>query len=1051
MKNIKIILFTLLALVIVLVAASCGEVTESISVSETDKFQSVYVLGQELNLSGGVLKVEGGGKTSEIPLDSDGVTVSGYDSNKLGKQTVTVEYNGATAEITVTVAERMTVNNVITDYLVGDVFDKSRGNVKITDYDGTSRTVQLSDSAVSVSKTVFDEPAMGLDVKVTYRDGGEVIEGSFKANVYAVESVELRRPNKITYGSHYEGAPDASGGYFILKGNGGTIRREAGLTSDMISGLDVSVVNEENPEKTQQLTVTYGGKTYTYEVQISYTSISLFNDNKAAFDEIVWDGESEPKIGDTTGALAVKLMNAYLDMNDTERAAIEADYVFDVARTAMMWGFDVWGNDILLFKDAFAIEYGETVLYLKSYDKVKEALALFDDEDSAIYTVAPLLLDLIEMYGDQVIYENETTRICFSTYPVMDRYALTVMEAMLEHAIDIYDTVKDVPEGCEGEDILAYSTVIEAAITKMLSKSYINEYPDIYYLVSDWRGANDLFDIFYNYLYEAGKENVIAFFSAYGLPSSVYELYRYVEAAVVAMDDIRVGRYTDTSNFFYNYFAALKCAEEIKSKTESMEKYVYKNVSLNKIIGVDGSQKIDFEVMFDYMRTVSGGYYDLSAGLLDVAEYEAIIKEYVSLLENVLNTEGYESSDAYGESVKSIFDKFVALSPMQQYNLISTFCSRYSHGIPEFAFDDSGENAEKTTLFALIINDFMRSKLSDGNAEIYNDLILAIEVYANRFGYAEWEDDFVSRMNKLASKVGSLEGADSDNFAYYLSGAYTKYAKIKDELNSTPDLGDFEDEFSALNNAVVDMHTAYYYMSVTGAHNYNYFLASFEKASEIAERILKNAPESVIAAYYHAPLFEAYPEDTEKGEAAVFWTYDCAINTYRSRYIDMLVFFDSAEVNIYDVYLEKGIDKFLLVYYDMISAFVNQTEGEGPVFDKTKTLAAIEAFRALDSSTKALFMMLEADKDMYYSALAEFIAEAFTEAAAEVATKLYALENSYYNYDVTASDVALTSIREILSELKTLYNELEGEDKASFEPLESAYLYYVEKCEKILG
>ena len=88
MKNIKIILFTLLALVIVLVAASCGEVTESISVSETDKFQSVYVLGQELNLSGGVLKAEGGGKTSEIPLDSDGVTVSGYDSNKLGKQTV---------------------------------------------------------------------------------------------------------------------------------------------------------------------------------------------------------------------------------------------------------------------------------------------------------------------------------------------------------------------------------------------------------------------------------------------------------------------------------------------------------------------------------------------------------------------------------------------------------------------------------------------------------------------------------------------------------------------------------------------------------------------------------------------------------------------------------------------------------------------------------------------------------------------------------------------------------------------------------------------------
>ena len=134
-----------------------------------------------------------------------------------------------------------------------------------------------------------------------------------------------------------------------------------------------------------------------------------------------------------------------------------------------------------------------------------------------------------------------------------------------------------------------------------------------------------------------------------------------------------------------------------------------------------------------------------------------------------------------------------------------------------------------------------------------------------------------------------------------------------------------------------------------------------------------------------------------------------------------------------------------------MSAFVNKTEESTDVFDKEKTLLAIESFRLLDSSTKALFMMLEADKDMYYSALALFISEEFTEGAAEVATKLYSLENSYYNYDVTASDVALSSVREILGQLKALYEKLDGADKESFEPLEEAYLYYVEKCEKILG
>ena len=106
MKSLKIVLFMIVALAILLFAVSCGEVTESVAVSDTADFQSVYVLGQELDLSGGILKVEGGGKTTEIPLDSDKVSVSGYNKDQLGKQTVTVTYNGVSTEITVTVVER---------------------------------------------------------------------------------------------------------------------------------------------------------------------------------------------------------------------------------------------------------------------------------------------------------------------------------------------------------------------------------------------------------------------------------------------------------------------------------------------------------------------------------------------------------------------------------------------------------------------------------------------------------------------------------------------------------------------------------------------------------------------------------------------------------------------------------------------------------------------------------------------------------------------------------------------------------------------------------
>ena len=1051
MKSVKIILLSILMLAAVLLAVSCGEVTESVSISDTSSIQTVYVLGQELNLSGGALKAEGGGKTSEIPITSDGVSVSGYDKDKLGKQTVTVTYNGVSTEFTVTVVERMVVNNVLTDYLVGDAFDKSRGNIKITDYDGTSRTVQLSSDAVSVSGFTSDAPATGLDVKVTYTDGGETIEGGVKVNVYAVETVELRRPNKVTYGSHYEGAPDVSGAYFILKGNGGAIRREVGITSDMVSGLDVSVVSAENPTADQILTVTYNGQPYTYKIQIDYTNVSMFLDNRAAFDAVDWNGANEPVIADDLGELAIELMTAYSDMNDDDKAEIDKEYVFDVARTAMMWGFDVWAKSIRLFEGVFAIEYGETVLYLESYDKVKEALLLFDDEDSAIYTMAPILLELIEAYGDKVVYENDSTRIYFSSYPVMDRYDLTVMEAMLEHAIGVYDAVAGIPSGCTPDELVNYAAIIENTIANMTKKSYVNDYPDLYYLVSAWREGNDLFDIFYNYFYKTEKLSVMSVLASYGLPSAVYDLYRYVEATVIAMDDITNGEYYDTSNFFYNYFSAMKRAEEIKKTPGSMENYVYLNTSLNRIIGADSSQNIDFEIMLDYMRTVAGGYYDLSAGLLDVPEYEAIMVEYVALLENILNVEGYDATEAYGEYVKSIFNKFVALSSAEQYNLISTLNARYAHGTPELAFDDLGEDGDVTSLFIRIINSFMRSKLSDESSGVYNDLILAIEIYANRFGYDGWEEDFIAKMDRVSVAVKAFEGADKDNFEYYLGDAYKKYSGIRDNLDITVDLGEWADEFAALDRAVTDMHTAYYYMTVMGAKNYNYFFASFEKAYEISEYIISNAPDNVVYAYYNAPLFEAYPEDAESGEAAEYWSLDCAVNTYRNRYVDMLVFYDSSEVNIYDMYFEIGMDKFLLTYYDMVSAFVNKGDGADVVFDKEKTLAAIEAFRALDSSSKSFFMILEADKDMYYSALALFITEAFTEQAAEAAIKLYSLENAYYNYDVTASDVTLGSIREILGQLKELYSALDGEDKQSFQPLEDAYLYYVGKCEKLLG
>ena len=1047
-KGVKVILSVTFVFLFALIMASCGSV-EAISVSESDDYQTVYVRGQDLNLSGGILIID---EDEKISLDSKDISVSGYNKDTLGKQTVTIEYKGAKTEITVTVVERLVVNGAITNYIVGDNFDRSRGSVTITSDDGTSKTISFSDASISVSGFNSDDDKIGADIKVVYNSDGVNYEGALTVNVYPIESVDFRRPNKISYGSHYEGDVDVAGGKLIITGNGGEIKREIAITADMVTGLDVSAVSPSNSSTTQKLTVTYQGMTYYYDVNVTYTGISMFLDNKDAFDKVNWKGDDEPVIDQELGDIAIQLMESYFDMSKTDQAVIDSEYLFNVARTAMVYGFDLWGENIRLFKGVFAIEYGETVLYLENYEKVKAALDLFDDEDSAIYTIAPLLVDIIELYGDEVVYENSTTCIRFSSYPVMNEYDLSVMEAMLEHTLDVYDFISTVPDDWNAENITNYSGALESAIHEMFSELYIAEYPDIYYFVSDWRENGDLFDMLYSYLYATDptdQRSYIQLLSYYGLPSKIGVLYGYLLNAISGMEQLQNAKVFDTTSVFYNYYLASDLANEIKASGSTMENYVYSNIPLNYILGATDTEIIDFEMLFEYVRTAAYGYNYLSSGLLGIEEYDVLMREYVALVDKLTEIEGYENSEGYENDIKSIFDKFVALSPTQQYNFIASLNSLYVYGLPELAFDTADEYTGQSSLFSVMINSFMRSKLSDTFDEAYNNLILAIEVFANRVGYDEWETDFTSRMNKVAEALEGISGEDEVNFNHYLSGAYNKYKKIQTMIGQSVDLGAWEDEFNSLHQALNDMQTAYYHVSSNQSGNYNYFFASFERASQISEYIKNNAPENIVNAYYYEFMFEL--ESGSSSEEAIFASYEYVVAVYRNFYIDYLVYFGSDMTNIYDAYCEKQLGEFLALYYDMVSAFVNKEEGQEKVFDDDKIIAVINAFCNLDSASKALFEVMEGQVDIYYTALNLFIDESFSDNAANVAKKLFSLEKLHYSYEVTQSAVTLNSIREILDQLKELHKDLVGEDETSFAVLEDIYGYYVDKCEKLFA
>ena len=92
--------------------AACGTSVTAVSVGRNDMPRLTYVEGQELDLSTGALTVEySNGTVETIPFGSEGVSVSGYDKNSTGEQTVTITYAQQTTTISVTVIPRIEVVN----------------------------------------------------------------------------------------------------------------------------------------------------------------------------------------------------------------------------------------------------------------------------------------------------------------------------------------------------------------------------------------------------------------------------------------------------------------------------------------------------------------------------------------------------------------------------------------------------------------------------------------------------------------------------------------------------------------------------------------------------------------------------------------------------------------------------------------------------------------------------------------------------------------------------------------------------------------------------
>lgn len=1067
-------LLLLMVAVLAFAAVSCGDEPEAsgdLTLEVKDMPQLMYIVGNDLDLSNGVLKVVQNGETKEVPMSDAGVSVSGYDKSKTGDQKVTLTYGGKSVEITVNVVERMQAIEFVTDYFVGDELDLGKGRLKITRDDGSSYTVILNNEKVKLEG--FDSDNAGdCTVTATYETDSETYSCTFKVTFFEVEEVKLHAPNKIAYDSHANGL-DLAGGYLTLKANNGALEKDVPLTDAAVevTGFDLSVVTKDNPKKDQTLTVKFDGKEYPFTVKLTYTDISLFKDESAAFADINWENALEewPEISEELGEMALELMEMYLDMAPAETQFITTEERLAVARAAFSYGMSRIESEIIALDDAFTVAEGGLVFNCRTPEAMEAAIEVLEDDDNVLYTMTPLVSEIITAFEKQEL----TTGITFGEFALLDVEIYESLAEIFRYMLDLHELFEEIPADWNEVGISTYATEIEAAYNFIFASEYADgSLSEIYYHISTWREADDAFEILYSYYYFVDNDEALANLASVHLPVAFEELASYITLALEQIDAVANFETLDTSNFFFNYYMALRTAEEILSGDNAMVRELYAILPVNVWMGLDPSTPFYFDDMLEYLRTTEGGFYTYSGALLDLPEYEALMDHYMEILFNIMTQETYRESNEYKTAIEEMFAMYVALTPTRQLNFLAAINPYYSMNIPPLAFDAvfemEGFSEDMTCLFVHLLHEYYRGLFIDEAAqEAYNELVIAMELYAQRFSSDTWLDDFRARLAKVQAAYDGMNPIDKATFEQKLLGTYNKYlaisARYDVEEPVMPPEGEWMDTFLALDEAIQVIELSYMIITEKQVDMYNLLLSACERALLLEEKILSSNDPEILNIYYYEPLFVKY-QDVESGNGDVSedgsgmteqikltYTFEYMMNVYRGIYVEALNKF--MDVGIYDSYQESNLKTFENLAYNVLWTYMlSDPESTETIFDREQVLTVMKGYAALSVDEQTLFVLMESDYSIYYAAVAEFLVEAFTEKVALVGMKMLELEQKCLAYEVLKDEARRAGVEELLSEMQALYADVvSDEDKASMADLQELYDFYVAKAQSLLA
>jgi len=775
-NKLTLLLILTLALAFVFGLTGCGgDSVESIYVSNSNAPRLNYVEGQDLDLTGGVLTAVVNGAETQIPLTSEEVSVTGYDKNTIGQQTLTVSYKEQTTTIKVNVIARITADGYETGYFVNDVFKSDKGKLRVANDNATTMTVDMNDPRVSLVS--FDSSTPGeKTVTVKYTSQGNTYTCSFKVNVYAASDVTIVYPKKTNYFSHDTGL-DFTGGYLkVTAANNSSLMKYVDITDSMVTGFDLSAVtpaNRDNPVK-QTLTVTYLGKTFTYDITITYSGVSVIGELMDVINTIDPTLETvtltkEQKEATYTAALE------FMNLSETNKAFVSEADRDQILRCAAFAVKELYDEEMEKYSNTILIVDDKIQLLSKDYATTASDVAKLSDPDEQINVYAKILRFIKSSYPDLILKDEikVADKIAIMTSQVQDNILL-----MLKHILEVYDILKVVPEGWTVETLSQYSEDILRATQRISRENYYeNGYSSIYSILSAWRPANDFFDIIYSYFMFAdedlgGAEYVKSdLLSNIPWPKTLRDWYSsYYNAVYMSQSLYRQGTklyMTDITTFMYHYEKLLEKSDAILKNTE--DKLTYELFNL-----IEGTRYADIA------RTYFCGYYFHTGILHENEKFTGLWNDYLDLFElyatgelkgadNKISFEGHE------ELLAKITAGLTDLSATELYGFICSLNFLYNQSRGSVLALSKYENGYLNAL-ALMLNTYYEAELGESGYPLFTNLMTAIENYA-LIGVKETAiDDFKAAMKTLNEEYEKIKTTTAGAaFKNLLGDMYDKY------------------------------------------------------------------------------------------------------------------------------------------------------------------------------------------------------------------------------------------------------------------------------------